>query len=337
LHHATKNNGPNNSINLNALSGVLRTFKPDFVINQMPYEKKLTDRLAITKKELGYILLGCLRNSLFSYKNNIRNTSKLVLPTFIFKLLDNQLGLYLLLHLHRIKHKNQLKRILDRHDRFILLAPPNRNELAYFVGDYKKNKVDVVPNSIPEVYNGTLKKEKIILHVGRLNIQQKRSDLLLEFWMKAYDKLKDWQFIIVGDGPYKGVMEQKIKENNLPRIELLGYQKPEDWYKKASIFIMTSAYEGFPNVILEAQSFSCIPLAFESYDAISWIVHDKKDALLFEPYDTTKMANETINLAINKDRLKKMAEASKDNASQFVVDKVARIWMDLFENLKKEG
>ena len=334
LYHASQPERADNMTNLSELIEVLNKTRPDFVINQMPYEKELTKCLYNEKKVVGYILLGCLRNSLFSVKNNIRDTSKRVLPNYIFKIFDNPAGLYLLLQLHRKKHKKQLKRILDFHDEFILLAPPNKDELNYFVGDYKKEKVKVVPNSIPEIYNEPPKKEKILLHVGRLNIQQKRSDLLFKFWEKTYDHLKEWKFIIVGDGPYLKNIQKAIKDKNIPRMQLLGYQQPEEWYKKASIFIMTSAYEGFPNVILESQSYACVPIAFKSYDAISWIVNDKKDALLCEPFNIEEMAKEVIEL-VTGDKLEKMAVECKNNASKFVINTVAKKWIRLFDKLKR--
>jgi len=334
LFHASQSEGVDNKTNLNELKKVLHDTNPDFVINQMPYEQKLTKTLFNEKEVLNYVLLGCLRNSLFSFKNNASEILQRVLPQYAFKLFDNVAGLSLIQLYHRLKHRKQLKAILDFHDEFILLAPPNKGELKYFVGDYKKEKVKVIPNSIPEVYNESFKKEKIILHVGRLNIQQKRSDLLLEFWKKNYIHLKDWKFVVVGDGPYMKNIEKQILEENIPRIQLLGYQQPEEWYKKASIFVMTSAYEGFPNVILESQSYGCVPIAFSSYDAIKWIVNDEKDALLCEPFNIAEFSNKVIGLTNDAVKLKRMAEDSKMNASQFVIDKVAEKWIILFESKK---
>jgi len=330
LFHAPKPGNVHNPENIKHLKKVLNIIKPNFVINQMPYEVKLSEVLASEKIKLNYALLGCLRNSLFSVKNNVRDTSERVLPRIIFKLLDHKIGLKLLLQLHRLKHKKQLKRILDLHDKYVLLAPPNRNELNYFVGDYKKDKVCVVPNSIPKVYYEKFKREKFILYVGTLNISQKRADLLIEFWKRTFIHLEDWKLIVLGVGSYKNEMERIIKNESIPRIELLGNQKPEEWYKKAPIFVKTSAFEGFPNVILEAQSYGCIPVTFKSYDAISWIVNDKKDALLIKPFDVDAMSIEVIKLAKEEYDIEKMSEAAKKNISRFVIDNVAEEWMNLF-------
>ena len=77
-----------------------------------------------------------------------------------------------------------------------------------------------IPNSIPSVVRAPGQKEKIILHVGRLNIQQKRSDLLLKVWGKVFPMLPDWEFVIVGDGEYKEQLELEIKSKNLPRVKI---------------------------------------------------------------------------------------------------------------------
>lgn len=333
LYHAPEEGNVRNTSNLAHLKMVLLEEKPDFVINQMPYEVKLSKFLSTNKESLDYVLLGCLRNSLFSAKNNIRDTYKTTISPFIFNLfLDNKVGLKLLLWMHRIKHGRQLRRILDLHDKYILLTPPNKKELQYFIGNYKSDKVEVVPNSIPKVHYEEFKKEKILLYVGTLNISQKRADLLLEVWKRVFKELPDWKFVVLGNGPHKYEMNREIIQRNIPRIELKGNQKPEEWYKKAPIFIKTSAFEGFPNVILEAQSYGCVPIAFKSYDAISWIVNDKEDAVLIEAFDVDKMGREIINLAKGDYDINTMEEKAKKNISRFVIDNVAKEWMRLFNN-----
>jgi len=333
LFHVDEENGLENLTNLDFFKKTLDLVKPHIVINQMPYESKLSSTLFEEKSRLNFILLGCLRNSLFSVKNNIRDTSKRELPDILFPFFDNRIGLNFLFNLHRIKHKKQLKRILDIHDYYILLAPPNQNELEYFVGDYQKQKVLSIPNSIPEVFDNKSRKEKIILHVGRLNIPQKRSDLLTEFWQKVHEHLPDWKFVIVGDGPYRKTMEREISKQNLPRIILEGYQKPESYYENATFFMMPSAYEGFPNTVLEAQSYGCIPLAYESYAVISWIVNEGKDALLCTPFNSAEMAQRLIQVADKQETLEKMQKACYINAGRFTIDKVGKIWLNFFEKI----
>lgn len=326
--------GNNDNINnIKNLGVVLEQFQPDIVINQMPYVQELRQVLAANKQKINYVLLGCLRNSLFNFKSNTRDVMQQMLPSWGFKLLDNKFGIGFVQKRHWLKHRRELKTIIDQHDKFILLAPPNRDELAHFIGTYKPEKVDAIPNSIPEVYRGELKKENIILHVGRINIPQKRSDLLLDFWEHTCEKLPDWTFVIVGDGPYLETLEKDLLNRNLPRVQLEGYKKPESYFKKAAIFMMPSAYEGFPNTILEAQSFGCATLAFASYAALNWIVNDGKDAYLSAPYNTQQMATHAVNLGLDSDKLVLSQRFALSNAKRFTIDKVGKIWLNYFKEI----
>lgn len=335
LYHAPENGKQNNPENIRQLEKTVKAFQPDIVINQMPYEQNLRDALSELKTETGYILLGCLRNSLFNFKNNVRDQMQRIMPGPLFRFMDNKAGIGLVQWRHKIKHRNDLKAIIDQHDYFILLAPPNRKELAYFVGDYKPEKVISIPNSIPEVADESVLegKEKIILHVGRLNISQKRSDLLAAFWRQLHQKVPHWRFVIVGDGPYFSTLKKEIKEQNLPRISLEGYQKPEQYYQKASVFIMPSAYEGFPNTLLEAQSYGCAPVLFNSYAALDWITEDGKNAILTQPFNTEEMAASTEQLIMQQNALVTMQKQALENARRFTIEKVGREWEQLFTGI----
>lgn len=334
LYHSKLDGGCNNSKNIQYMDEVLGTVQPDIVINQMPYEVALRNGLADAKKKHGFTLLGCLRNSLFAFKSNAKEIAQRTFPKWSHPFIDNPLGIGVLQAYHKSKHSSELKTILDVHDKYILLAPPNRDELEYFVGKYQSDKVLSIPNSIPEVFDSEVKKEKIILHVGRLNIAQKRSDLLAPFWKGIQDQLPDWKFVIVGDGPYRKTLEQEIRDFKLERIELVGYQKPEEFYKRASIFMMPSAFEGFPNTILEAQSYGCVSFVFNSYAALDWIVNDGDDSFLSPPFQTNVMVDQMVKLAKSDERLAEMRGKSFANAKRFTIDQVGKIWLKFFKELE---
>ncbi len=336
LFSSREKGGVDNSQNMDYLEEVCAAFGADFVINQMPYDYPLTERLGEIKSKYNFKLIGCLRNSLFSVVNNLEAAMKKLLPAPIFPMFNNALGRKIALGRHKYLHRKSLKHILSNHDRYILLAPPNNKELKYFVGDFMQEKVFAIPNSIPDVQSEPGKKEKIILHVGRLNDDQKRSDLLIPFWSRCMDKLTDWKFIIVGDGPFMKDIEKQIESQNIERVTLTGFQQPEDYYRRASVFMMPSAYEGFPNTILEAQSYGCPVLAYKSYDALDWIVNDGKDAFLIKPFDVEAMARQTIDLLNNHGQLELAKTAALRNAERFKIDNVGKIWEKLFDEMMEQ-
>lgn len=331
LFHSLKEGKNKNEENLAHFKHILLSLQPSVVINQMPYEKEIRDTLTDSRMEAQFMLIGCLRNSLFALKNNLGHTISTHFPFPINKLFNNAIGRYLLLQYHHRTHRNKLKQILDVHDKYVLLTPPNKMELKYFVGDYKMEKVTIIPNSIPKSQKALPKKEKILLHVGRVVISQKRADLLLDVWEQCQSQLPDWKFILVGDGPYFVEMESEIQNRGLDRIILKGYKEPNEYYARASIFFKTSAFEGFPNTILEAISFGCIPVAFNSYPAIGHILKDKVDSILIKPYDTKKMAREITKLATDPIRLRQMQEHALETSRKYEIDKVIEYWIHLFK------
>ena len=116
-------------------------------------------------------------------------------------------------------------------------------------------------------------------------------------------------------------------------VELHGFTNPKLFYAKSKIFIMTSAYEGFANTVLEAQSYGLVIVAYNSYGALGEVVNDGKDAVLVEEYNKDKMANEIVKLMNNKKCLDKMSLAARENSRKYQAHKIAFQWYRLFSEL----
>jgi glycosyltransferase involved in cell wall biosynthesis len=324
-------------INIKYLKEVQKSFEPNIIINQMPYERALQKVMFGFKTNSKAKVTTCIHNSLFSFKSNIKDIMKRVLPKPFNTLMATDILSNFPLFYHKVKHRSDLLKIFKSHDTTLLFTPSNYEELKYFLSykDLLKVNVDFMPNPIIDCCEVVPEKEKVILHVGRINIPQKRSDLLLDFWEKVYKELPEWQFKIVGSGPYLDTLKDDLKKRGLARVELLGFQKPEKYYKEASIFMMPSAYEGFPNTILEAQSYGCPVLAFNSYVALEWIVGSKNKELLSAPYELDHMAENCLDLARNRDYLKNMQFSAIENVQRFKIEKIVEKWENLFDKLCK--
>lgn len=335
LFHADAPGGHKNTSNVNKLAQVIREVKPNIVINQMPYEHSLSKVLKSEKKKYSYLLLGCLRNTLFSVKLNLDAYIKKQVPEFAHVLCLNSIGRFIFLQIHKHRHSGDLRKILDNYDHFVMFGPPNKKEISYFVGDYKSEKLAYMPNSIPDVLPVYPQKEKVLLHLGKLTPGRKRVDLLLPVWQKIYEELPDWQFWIVGDGAERTKLEQKVKDAEIPRVKFFGKQPPYEYYEKAKIFIMTSSVEGFPNVLIEAQSRGAVPVVMNSYPVVSWMINHDVDGVLIKPFDTNEMAARVLDLAKNENRLASMGKSALSNAEQFTVDVVGEKWVRFFNEKMK--
>ena len=331
LHTAKSLGAHANKDNFKRLEFVIKDIKPDIVINQMPYEILLGKTLKRAKSLNNFLLLGCLRNTLYPVKLNIDKYLEEVVPKFLHKTIDNNAGRSLFQKIHSSRHTKILKFILDTYDNFVMFGPPNIEELKYFIGDYKLDKVRLIPNSILSVLQEVPPKEKRILWLSRLSYKQKRADLILPFWKEVMHKLPDWQFDIVGDGDAFKDLKAQIKEEEIPRVKMYGKQVPYEYYKQSPIYIMTSAFEGFPNTLIEAQSFGAIPVVYDNYPVCSWVVKEGKSGILIPPFDVYQMAKEVVGLAKDQNRQNILMQAALENAREFDLQNVGKQWLDFFD------
>ena len=313
---------------LDALRQALRQFRPDVVINQMPYEHRIGNVLRDFNPPL---LLGCLRNSLFSVKNNLNWFASQVLPTGVSKLFHNPIGRALLLSYHRRRHRRDLKKILDTYDYFVMFAPQNLDELRFFVPDFEQSRIKLVPNSVPTVLDQVPKKDKRLLWLGRIVYHQKRADLILPLWERVQAALPDWEFDVVGDGPALNELNHIVSASGIKGLTLHGRQKADDFFHRSAIFVMTSAFEGFPNTLVEAQSFGAIPVLFNSFPVAESIVSDGVDGAFIPPFDLDAMAARIIAIVESEQR-SELAAGALRSARRFQIDTVGEQWVRLFDD-----
>ena len=129
------------------------------------------------------------------------------------------------------------------------------NDAKEYFSDSIQNKSTIIANPIdPSIdYPVAKKRTKTIISVGRLN-EQKNYPCLINAFELFYKNHPDYELKIYGDGPLKESIEQLIDEKNLgDSVTLMG--KSNTWHKDendASMFALTSDFEGMPNALAEA-------------------------------------------------------------------------------------
>jgi len=121
-----------------------------------------------------------------------------------------------------------------------------------------KNKSVVIHNpvSVPQgVYSVSKEREKRIISVGRLH-PQKNQMLLIKAFAQIHTAIPEYTLEIYGDGPLKSQLEQQITELNLSNKVFLHKSRKDifDCICNASLFVLTSDYEGMPNALMEAMA-----------------------------------------------------------------------------------
>jgi glycosyltransferase involved in cell wall biosynthesis len=315
--------------NLEALAAHFQRFKPDVTINQMPYEHPIGTVL----RQYDAPALGCLRNTLYSVRNNLDAYAERCLPTALAPLGKTVLGHRMLLARHRRRHAADLRRILATYDRFVMFAEPNLEELRFFFPEFDAASIALIPNSIPDVAAELPPKEKRILWLGRLTRAQKRADMILPLWERLAARLPDWQFDVVGDGDLGESLRREAEQKGIQRITFHGKQISEPFFRKSSVFIMTSEFEGFPNTLVEAQSRGAVPVVFDSYPMASWLVDNDQDGALVKAGDLAAMEAAIMDLCTSPDKRQQIAKAALKSAKQFTEARVAVKWQALLEEV----
>lgn len=219
-------------------------------------------------------------------------------------------------HLNNINHS----------DLYVLLA---ESYLHHFKGH---KKVTFVNNALSYPIDPTVsfqQKEKTILYVGRIENQMKRISMSLDIWKIASQTHPDWKYVIVGDGPDKQMLIDYVDKQGIKNVEFVGFQPPLEYYKQASIFMMTSAWEGWGLTLNEAKQNKCVPVVMDTFEAVHEIITDGEDGFIVENKDIETFSERVMLLMDNTDRCQQMAEAGFLSAQKFSQDNIMNRWVQL--------
>lgn len=211
----------------------------------------------------------------------------------------------------------------------------NKHDLENYKKNLKKiKKICYIYN--PAILNSskvTDLKNNVVISIGRLSYQ-KGFDLLLRIWKQIEKENKKWVLLIIGDGNEKNNLEKIIKENELKNVKILPFQKNiEYFYENASIYAMTSRYEGFPMVLLEAQKKGLPIVSFNCETGPSEIVIDGRNGYLIKLDDISTFSNKLLNIMNNRDIIKEFSKNAIEDSKRFNLELIINKWIELIENL----
>ncbi|MGH1499352.1 glycosyltransferase family 4 protein [Yersinia proxima] len=234
-----------------------------------------------------------------------------------------------------IKSRKLARKIAAKYsDAVVTLTEKDRN---YWLEKNKyPKKIIAIPNPLPFESKSKLTKKhsKKILALGRLTYQ-KGFDLLLDIWAKIENMNNDWRLIIAGDGEDKQLLLDKIKILNLKNVELLpSTPHVNELYDQSSIYVMTSRFEGFPMVLLEAKASGLPIVAYDCDTGPSELIINHDDGFLI-PFDDNNTFTCKLALLMNDDDLREsMSIKSLKNAEKYKIEvAIGDKWKRLIESI----
>ena len=229
----------------------------------------------------------------------------------------------------------------DAADKLLLLTKGFIPQYADCAGVEVDSKFAAIGNAVSfdewfdmEKYDELKKKE--VLWVGRFDDKHKRLTETLVIWqhIEKDGHFGDWRLRIVGYGPDENYYKSLVKRLGLKQCSFEGKRESLPYYRTASIFMMTSAFEGFPMVLTEAQQMAVVPMAYNTFASLGDIVRDAENGFVSREGDRKDYCAK-LKLLMSKVELRKsMAKASQESIRNFSVEAVTQQWEQLFANTK---
>lgn len=206
------------------------------------------------------------------------------------------------------------------------------------IGKKLKN-VSVMPNPLAFAPLETLPiKEKVIVASGRLDAwHYKGFDLLIEAWAKLAREYPDWNLKICGDGSDESLSYLKslvCKYEVENQITFLGFRKDiQSIYKASSIFVLSSRYEGFGMVLIEAMSQGCACVACDYKGRQHEIIENDSQGVLCEPDNVDSLVVALRKLLADESYRTECQKNAIERSKYYELNNVMKFWDEICKKL----
>lgn len=287
------------------LTSLLEREKPDIVVSLYPSES--------------------------SFIPDIKDGSKKVLELHFCKYFRLQYGRKGPLGIIDKWRTHQDERIVRRFDKFVVLT----NEDKEYWGNL--HNIEVIPNAAMNMggHFSDVANHRVIA-VGRLDYQ-KGFDRLIQAWcyIQRDGRYQDWHLDIFGQGEWHEMLENMISERNLN--DSIRLNNPTNQigreYAQSSLIVMTSNYEGFGMVLVEAMACGVPAVAFDCKCGPRDIISDGENGLLVPNGDIPGLAEAMMKLMGDYELRRRMSVKARQVVDTYSEKAVMDKWVRLFTSL----
>jgi len=172
---------------------------------------------------------------------------------------------------------------------------------------------------------------QILLGVGRLS-EEKNFTTLIAIFARLAPLHPDWDLVILGEGAQRAALSAQVQAGGLgQRVFLPGsVGNVGDWYARASLYAMSSHFEGFPNTLVEAMAYGVPAVSFDCDTGPRDIIRHGIDGVLVAPGDVEGMASALDTLMRDSRVRARFAQRAVDARERFSMEKISRMWETIF-------
>lgn len=206
----------------------------------------------------------------------------------------------------------------------------NEDREAFLENIRVRAKIDYIYNPTP--YPNEKRNEctsKIAISIGRLT-NQKGFDKLLNIWQKIEEKNKEWILYIIGSGENREKLLEQKEELNLKRVIFIeNTENIKEYYKKASIYLMSSRFEGLPMTLIEAQSFGLPIISYDIKTGPREIITNGKNGYLIENDNQDLFIEKVLELIKNEEKLQKFSKEAYRSSKKYILENIIDKWREI--------
>ncbi len=291
------------------LTSYLMEVKPDITVSAVRREINFINDIQDGSHKIGEIHFA---------KPDYRKVNKPYFPSFINRWIT-------------AKWQGLLIKQLARLDKFVVLT---EEDFGYW--SMLSNKV-VIPN--PLAIYPTQQADwnnKAVISVGRYDTQ-KGFDMLIKAWAQVAPKHPDWKLKIFGPGNNILYQQQAEGLGLKPVVQCMGVSDNVfGEMAKASVYVLSSRYEGFGLVLIEAMAVGLPCVSFDCPAGPKDIITDHIDGILVERNNVDKLAEAICFLIEHDKERQEYATQAKVSSERYRLENIMQKWIALFENVIRE-
>jgi GalNAc-alpha-(1->4)-GalNAc-alpha-(1->3)-diNAcBac-PP-undecaprenol alpha-1,4-N-acetyl-D-galactosaminyltransferase len=230
-----------------------------------------------------------------------------------------------------------LRRLLYKRARAVVVLHPG---IARWARSFVRSEaIYVIPNPISSQFrkNGRVNPARDghrVIAIGRLETV-KGFDMLLRAFAQSAQQHPGWTLKIIGDGSKREQLHALAAALQIgDRVSWeRAVKEPEKELHRSDLFVLSSRYEGFPMVLLEAMACGLAVVSFDCPSGPREIIHDGEDGLLVPANEIGALAAAMSRLMSSEDERKRLGERAAHVVERFGVAKVADMWTTVFEQV----